>query len=74
VQLEKKIITFLPEFYTIKLITTVIVEILQKARVFATAIHFHPRLIFAGKARKLLLKGRPVRCSTLVGSSLACKY
>ncbi len=33
---------------------------------FATAIHFHLSLIFAGKARSLPLEWSFVRCSTLV--------
>jgi hypothetical protein len=42
--------------------------------VFATSIHFHPSLIFAGKARSLQSELCPVRGSTLVGTSLASKY
>ncbi len=41
---------------------------------FAAAIHFHPNLIFAGRARSLLLERSSVRCFTVVGSSLAHKY
>ncbi len=39
------------------------------ARMFATAIHFRPSLIFAGKARSLPLEGSPKSVSTLVGSN-----
>jgi hypothetical protein len=46
----------------------------KKARVFVTSIHFHPSLIFVGNARSLPLEWSSIRGSTLVGSSLACKY
>ncbi len=36
---------------------------LSMGRMFATAIHFYPRLIFAGEARNLLLEGSSVSCS-----------
>jgi len=39
-----------PRAFTIKLFTTVTVAISLKAKVFATAIHYHPSLIYAGKA------------------------
>ncbi len=65
-----------PGAYILKLFTTVIVSMSQQARVFTTSIHFQPSLICAGKVRSLLLeqKWSPVRGSTLVCSSLACKY
>jgi hypothetical protein len=49
------LITYVKNFYslgtcTVKLFTYVIVAISKSARVFATAIHFHPSLIFASKA------------------------
>jgi len=46
------------------------VTVLFVAREFATSIHFHPRLIFAGKASNFPLEWG----STLVSSNLACKY
>jgi hypothetical protein len=42
--------------------------------VFATAFHFQPSLIFAGKARGLPLEESSVRGSTLVSYILSCKY
>ncbi len=39
---------------------------------FATAIHFYPSLIFSGKAK--LTEWSLTRGSTLVGTSLCCKY
>ncbi len=45
-----------PGASTLKLFTVVIVAISLKARVFATAIHFHPSLIFADQARSLPLE------------------
>jgi len=42
--------------------------------VFAIAIPFYPGLIFEGKARSQPLEWDPLRGSTLVSSSLACKY
>ncbi len=38
-----------PGAYTTKLFMAVIVAVSQKARVFATASHFHPSLMFAVK-------------------------
>ncbi len=37
-----------PGACTIKLFTLVIVAVSEKARVFATAFHYHPSLIFVG--------------------------
>jgi hypothetical protein len=54
--------------------TTVIVAISQKARVFATSIHFLLSLVFVAKAKSLPLEWSPVRGSTLLGSSLLRKY
>jgi hypothetical protein len=39
-----------------KLFTAVIVVFTNKARVFATANHFNPGLIYAGKANSLQLE------------------
>jgi hypothetical protein len=44
------------EVCIIKLFMAVIVAALLKARVFVTAIHFNPGIIFAGKARSLPLE------------------
>jgi hypothetical protein len=63
-----------PEVCTVKPFTAVIVTILLQARLFATAIHFHPSLLYVGKARSLPLEKSPVRGSTQVGFSIACKY
>ncbi len=41
---------------------------------FGTSIHFDPSQIFMGKDKSLPLERSPVRGSSLVGSSLACKY
>jgi len=46
----------------------------SQARKFATAIHFHPSLMFAGKARSVTLERGHVTVPTLVGSQLDCKY
>ncbi len=47
------------------------IAILQQARAFDTAVHFHPSLIFTGKARSLPLEWGSIRGSTSVGYSLA---
>jgi hypothetical protein len=38
---------------TIELFTDVIIDVLIKARVFATLVPFHPSLILTGKAKSL---------------------
>ncbi len=58
----------------IKPFTRVIVALSQKARVFATSIHFHRSLIFVGKARSFPFEIASARGFILVGSSLARKY
>ncbi len=45
---------------------------MQIARVFVTVFHFHPSLIFASKVETI--REGVLKCPTMVGSSLACKY
>jgi hypothetical protein len=52
---KKSFITLFPRVSVLK-ITTVIVALLQYARLFATASHLQPSLIIAGKARGLPLE------------------
>ncbi len=40
---------------------------------FSKVSHFHPRIIFRGKCGSQPLELSPIRGSTLVSSSLACK-
>ncbi len=54
---------------TLKLFTAVIVAVLQKASVFAFSTHFHPSLIFLGKAGSLPLVWNLIKDST-VGPNL----
>ncbi len=49
------------------LFTDVIVAILLSAGVFATAIYFHPSLIFVGMTRSLLVELSPETGSALIG-------
>jgi hypothetical protein len=58
----------------IKRFTAVIVVLTHKARVLSIVVHFHPNLIFAGKARRIPPQANPIRDTTLIGSSLACNY
>ncbi len=62
------------EVCIIKLFTAVIVAVLLKARVFVTAIHFNPGIIFSDKVRSLPLERSPLRGFAQLGCSLACKY
>jgi hypothetical protein len=55
---------------TKELFRAVNVAFSYQARVFVTVIHFHPSLIFVGKARRFTF----VWSYTPVGSSLARKY
>ncbi len=53
---------------TIKSVTVIVIVALSQVKVFATEIHFHPSLIFVGKATSLPSKWNPIRGSYLAGS------
>jgi hypothetical protein len=64
---------------TIKLFLVVILAISLKARMFAIAIHFHPRLIFSAKARRAyhqsgVPKGAPLCRTNLIFAGKAGAY
>ncbi len=58
----------------IKLFTVVIKNVQQKAAIFVILCHFHPNLIFVGKARSPPLDLSPVGSPARVGSTLDCKH
>jgi hypothetical protein len=58
---------------TVVLLVTASLKKRPNRVVYDLAEPFHPFLIFGSKARSLLQRGEPKRCSTWVGSNFTCK-